>query len=80
MCARKEKYLESNLQTITLFREHSHTIVDHRKNIFSNRIVAARIIIGCIFFATDHLRRMKKIFIFPIPNFINHTWLKINKN
>jgi len=71
-----EETLESGT-LVSQFPDPVHDIVD---DLLPDGIEAPGVVVGGILLATDHLLWMEKSSIFPCPDFVDDSWLKIQEN
>merc|ERR1712203_155992 len=70
---------QKTLQTSTLisqFNSVQHQIDD----LLPNRVMATRVIVRCVLLPSNQLLGMKELPVCTGTDFINHSWLQVNKN
>ncbi len=71
---------EESLKASALVRELADTIQHQVNNFLSNGVVSTSIVIGSIFFASNKLLRVEQLPVGTSANFINYSWLQVNKD
>ena len=61
------------LQAWAIVRQLADTVQDIVDDFFANGVVTTGVVIGCIFFASNHLFWMKQLLVLTATNFIDHT-------
>merc|ERR1719474_129842 len=71
---------EESLQTCALISKFPDSIKHQVNNLLAYGVMSSRIVIRSVLFPSDKLLRVEQLAIGSCANFINHCWLKINKD
>lgn len=71
---------QESLQASALVSELSNAVQDNVNDLLSDGVMTTSVVVGSIFFTSDQLFWMEELTISSGTNFIDDSWLEINKH
>jgi hypothetical protein len=71
---------EESLKTSALLRQLADSVKNKVNDLLANGVVATSIVVGSILLSSDQLLWVEELAVSSHPDFINDSWLKVNKD